>query len=77
MINYSCDLCDKECNGKVFRIPIAATFVGQEPCDLMPIEMNLCKECRSNIYRVVEKITSKDKIKKLNTLALDEKMGRF
>ena len=39
--------------------------------------MNLCKECRSNIYKVVEKITSKDKIKKLNTLALDEKMGRF
>ena len=75
MINYSCDLCGKECNSKAFRIPIAATFIEQEPCDLMPIEMNLCKECRSNIYKAVEKITSKDKIKELNTLALVEKMG--
>ena len=77
MINYSCDLCNKECNGKVFRIPIAATWIEEEPCDLMPVEMNLCKKCRSNIYKAVEKIASKDKIKKLNALALDEKMGRF
>lgn len=77
MINYSCDLCDKECNGKVFKIPIAATFIGQEPCDLMPIEMNLCKKCRSEIYKTVEKIASKSKIKELNTYALDTKMGKY
>ena len=77
MIHYSCDLCGKECNDKTFALPIAATFIDGEPCDLMPINMNLCKKCRSEIYKVIEKKLSKDKLKKLNTLALDIKMKKI
>lgn len=74
MIHYSCDLCDRMCNGKKFSIPIAATFVEQEAHDLMPVEVNLCSDCRRNFYKVVEKIASKDNLKKLNGAALDVKM---
>lgn len=76
MIHYSCDLCGKECNDKTFALPVAATFIGQEPCDLMPINMNLCKKCRSEIYNVIEKKLSKEKLKKLHDLALDIKMKK-
>ena len=75
LTKHFCDLCEKECNMKMFKIPIAATFVGQEPCDLMPIEMHLCNECRSKIYGTITKIASKEKIKELHGLALVEKMG--
>lgn len=76
MINYSCDLCGGKCNEKEFVLPVAATHIGLEPCDLMPINMNLCKECRSKIYKLIETIVSEDRIKKFNELALDKKMNR-
>ena len=74
MIHYSCDLCDRMCNGKKFSIPIAATFVEQEAHDLMPVEMNLCLDCKRNLYKVVENIVPVDKLKHLNQVALDLKM---
>lgn len=77
MIHYSCDICGKECNDKIFTLPIAATFIGQEPCDLMPINMNLCRSCRSEIYKVIEKKLSKEKVKKLHDLALNIKMNKM
>ena len=76
MINYSCDLCGKECNSREFVLPISATWVDGEPCDLMPIKMNLCKECKSEIYKVIEKLTAEERIKTLNRQALDIKMNR-
>jgi hypothetical protein len=75
-ISYKCDLCGEECNSKIFKLPIAATFIGQEPCDLIPVEMNLCKKCRSEIYKVLMLRAPKERIKELNQLALDVKMGR-
>lgn len=76
MIKYYCDLCGDECNNKLFDIPIAATFIKGKPCDLIPIEMNLCHECRSRIYKTIEKMVTDNKLKKLNKLALDIKMNR-
>lgn len=76
MIKYYCDLCEKECNSRTFAIPIAATFLEEEPCDLLPIAMHLCSPCRRNIYKTIEKITSRSKIKELNKFALDVKMKR-
>lgn len=76
MINYSCDLCGSESDNKFFEIPIAATFIEGEPCDLIPIEMNLCNKCRSFIYKTIGKIVSDNKLKELNKLALDIKMDR-
>lgn len=77
MIHYSCDLCGRECNDKTFALPIAATFIGQEPCDLMPINMNLCQKCRSEIYKVIEKLkTPSEDLSKLNAMALNKKMNR-
>lgn len=77
MINYSCDLCGKECNDKEFILPIAATWIEQEPCDLMPVKMNLCKNCRNEVYKTIETRVSSEKIKSLNKLALDIKMKRL
>lgn len=76
-ISYTCDLCGEECNNKTFKIPVAATFIGQEPCDLIPVDMNLCKKCRGEIYKVMTTRASKERIKNLNQLALDIKMGRY
>jgi hypothetical protein len=76
MINYSCDLCGKECGEKVFSLPIAATWVDQEPCDLMPVEMNLCKKCRIAIYKAIETRASKERMDDLSRFALDIKMNR-
>ena len=76
MIRYFCDLCGNECNNKIFSVPIAATFMESEPSDLLPIEMVLCYKCRSDIYKTIEKIIPCDKLKKLNTFALDLKIGR-
>ena len=73
MINYSCDLCGKRCGNKEFALPIAATWINGEPCDLIPIKMNLCRECRSKIYKTIETMT--EDIEGLNTLALNIKMG--
>ena len=75
-ISYTCDLCGEECNGSKFNLPMAATFVGQEPCDLIPVETNLCKKCKSDIYKVATIRASEERIKELNRLALDIKMGR-
>ena len=61
-----------------YSLPIAATWVEGEPCDLIRVGgFTLCKECRSKIYKVVESILPKDKIKELNKKALDIKMGRY
>lgn len=76
MINYLCDLCGEECNNKVFRIPIAATFIWDKPCDLIPVELNLCKKCRCNIYKTVEGMVTNNKLKQLNAQALDIMMGK-
>ena len=76
MIAYSCDLCGKSCNDHTFVLPIAATFIGTEPCDLIPVNVNLCKGCISEMYKVIAARTSKERIVGLNKLALDIKMGR-
>lgn len=76
MIKYFCGLCGDECNNKSFKIPIAATFINGEPCDLIPIEMNLCKKCRSNVYKTIEKTIPQNKLQKLNKRALDIKMEK-
>lgn len=76
MINYSCDLCGSKSNDKLFKIPIAATFIEVEPCDFIPIEMNLCNKCRSCIYKTIGKIVSDKKLNELSKLALDTKMDR-
>lgn len=75
-ISYTCDLCGEECSSKTFNLPVAATFVNQEPCDLVPVEINLCKKCRSDIYKLIEAKLSAERIKELRRLALDIKMGR-
>ena len=76
MIKYFCDLCHSEChNGKWFIIPVAATFVNGEPHDLMPLDMHLCIECRRKIYKTIEAIIPKEKIRDYNEIALDVKMG--
>lgn len=76
MINYSCDLCGSECNDKIFTLPIAATFIGVEPCDVIPVNVNLCKQCRKNIYKTIDRIGQRDKIANLNKCAIDIKMCR-
>ena len=76
MTKYFCDLCGKECKSYVFEIPFAATWIGDEPCDLVPVEVHLCKKCRTKIYRTIEQLTPKDKIRQMNTHALDIKMGK-
>lgn len=75
MIHYSCDLCNRPCDDKTYAIPIAATFIEQEPYECMPVEMNLCAECKRSIYKAVEQIVPKDKLKSLNGLALDKKFA--
>ena len=76
MINYTCDLCRSECNEKTFALPIAATWVDGDPFDLMPINMNLCRHCRTEIYKTIETLTTKENIHKLNRLALNTKMRK-
>ena len=76
MINYLCDLCKSECNNQVFTLPIAATFVGPYPSDVIPMNLNLCKQCRSDIYRAVCKLAPIERIKSLNKQALDIQMNR-
>ena len=76
MINYTCDLCGEKCNGRVFALPVAATWINGDPCDLMPVNMNLCKECRSEIYKLMESRTTTEKMKQFNRQALDIKMNR-
>lgn len=76
-ISYTCDLCGEECNNNTFKIPVAATFTGKEPCDLVPVDMNLCKKCRNEIYKVMIIKASEERIKNLNQLAIDIKMGRY
>lgn len=78
MVRYFCDLCDKEVDKyNEYSLPIAATFINGEPCDLIQVpRFNLCKDCRSRFYGVVESIVPKQKIEELNKRALDIKMGR-
>ena len=76
MVNYTCDLCGGKCNGREFTLPVAATWINSDPCDLMPVNMNLCKECRSEIYKVMESRTTTEKMKQFNRQALDIKMNR-
>ena len=77
MTRYYCDLCDKEVNKyNEYSLPIAATWINGEPCDLIRVGgFTLCKECRSKIYKTIENITSEEKMKILNRKALDIKMG--
>ena len=76
MIVYTCDLCEEKCNGKEFALPIAATWINGEPCDLIPIKMNLCRNCRSKIYKTIESLTKKHIIELYNKQALDIKRSR-
>ena len=78
MVKYYCDLCSKEVSKyNEYSLPIAATCVEGEPCDLIRVGgFTLCKECRGKIYKVVKSILPKDKMKELNKKALDIKMGR-
>lgn len=82
MVKYFCDLCDKEVDKyNEYSLPIAATFINGEPCDLIQVPgFNLCKDCRSKIYRTIyrtiEDIIPRQKIEELNKMALDIKMGR-
>lgn len=66
----------KKCNSREFLLPIAATWINGEACDLMPVKMNLCRNCRSKIYKTIESITKKYVIKLYNKQALDIKMNR-
>lgn len=70
MRKYVCDLCGEESNHRDFAIPIAATFIDGEPCDLMPIHMNLCKKCGGKIYKTVAGIVDNNKLDELNRKAL-------
>lgn len=78
MVKYYCDLCDKEVNKyNEYTLPIAATWVNGEPCDLIRVGgFILCKECRSKIYKTIESILPKEKMQKLNEKALNIKMGK-
>lgn len=76
MVDYSCDLCGEKCNGRTFALPIASTFVGREPWDVMPVNMNLCKECKRKIYKAIETVVSKDRLESLHEAAIDVHMGR-
>lgn len=77
-VSYTCDLCGEECNSKTFRLPIAATFVNLEPHDLVPVEVNLCKKCRANIYKLTETmLVSQERKEELHRLALVKKMDRY
>ena len=76
MINYACDLCREECNSREFVLPIAATWINGDPCDLMPVKMNLCQKCKSEIYKVIKTLTTQEHIKTFNRQALDIKMNR-
>ena len=76
MINYTCDLCEEKCNSREFSLPIAATWIDGEPYDLMPVKMNLCRNCRSKIYKTIESMTKKYVIESYNKQALDIKMNR-
>ena len=78
MVKYYCDLCDKEVNKyNEYTLPIAATWMNGEPCDLIRVGgFILCKECRSKIYKTIESILPKEKMKKLNEKALNIKMGK-
>ena len=77
MINYSCDLCGNKSGKKIFRIPVAATFIDGEPCDLVPVEMNLCNKCKSHIYKAIAEMIPDNKLKELNKLALNIKMDKI
>lgn len=55
MIHYRCDLCGEQCDDKVFIIPIAATYNEHTLHDLMPVEVNLCNKCRTEIYNTIKK----------------------
>ena len=76
MVNYTCDLCGSVCNDKTFALPIAATFIGEEPFDLIPVNMNLCRYCIAEVYKTIETLTTKEIIKNLNKLALDIKINK-
>ena len=76
MVDYFCDLCSKECNERIFALPIASTFIGREPWDVMPVSMNLCKECKRKIYKAIETVVSKDRLEILHKAAMDVHMGR-
>lgn len=63
MTKYFCDLCDSECDGNLFKIPVITTK--ENLCNLTSIEMHLCKKCRSEIYKTIERLTNQDRIKRL------------
>lgn len=76
MIKYSCDICGEKCNERTFVLPIASTYASGEPWDVMPVSMNLCKECRRKIYKAIKGLTSKERIDELHEVAIDVHMGR-
>ena len=53
MIKRFCDLCGEEiynrwCN---YTLPIATTWIEEEPCDMLPMEFDVCNEFEKKIYR--------------------------
>lgn len=78
MVRYFCDLCDKEVDKyNEYSLPIAATFINGEPCDLIQVPgFNLCKNCRSKIYRTIEDIIPRQKIEELKKEGFGYKNGK-
>ena len=78
MIKYYCDLCGKEVpKYNEYTLPIAATFLYSEPCDLVEVDrFTLCKDCKIKIYNTIKSIVPESKLKLLNELALNVKRER-
>lgn len=78
MVKHFCDFCEKEITTKLHTssLPIAATFVGKDPCDLVDMDFELCKDCRSEVFKAVTKICPAEKTTAFCKTALDIKMGR-
>lgn len=77
MIKYYCDLCGNKIEKLyTYSLPVAATFVGAEPYDLIDMQFDLCKDCRIKLYNVIKSNISEDSLRSLNHHALDIKMGR-
>lgn len=77
MVKYYCDLCGKEVPiNNEYALPIAATFLYSEPCDLVKVGgFTLCKNCKIKIYNTIKTIVPESKLKQLNELALNVMMG--
>mgnify|MGYP004611612427 CR=1 FL=1 len=77
MTKYFCDLFGEEIHNRWcnYTLPIAGTWIEKEPCDLIPMEFDVCNECKKKIYKTIEKIIPESELRKLNKKALDIRMG--